>query len=88
MTAVAGTLSRRQATVIVAIVLFRRERGRAPSWGELQRILHLESRAEISFQIRELFDAGVRWRRDVPNSLEVRPEALRAALEHLWKEQF
>jgi hypothetical protein len=67
--------------LVLAVALFRREHGRGPSWSELQRILGLGSRAEASFLIRSSYEHGVRWRKGIPNSLDVRPGAVRAALD-------
>jgi hypothetical protein len=74
-------LTLEQARVVVAIAAFRKRHERGPTWSEVQRMRGFATRAEASYAIRSLFDAGLRWHRGVPYSLEVRSRLLRAALE-------
>jgi hypothetical protein len=79
-------LSRDQVRLVLGVELFRRRHGRGPTWSELQALLGLESRGQVSWLIRNSFGAGVRWRRGEAHSLEVRPKTVKAALR-LAREQ-
>jgi hypothetical protein len=67
------------ARAILLIALHRRRHGVGPSWRALGRALGWPN-SENYRRMRALARHGVRWRRGVPGSLAVTPEALAAAI--------
>ena len=72
-------LTRRERTAIIVVALHRREHGRGPSYGWLGRELGLDRQSGVRL-IRRLQRDGFLVSTSEPNSLDVTPEGLRAAL--------
>jgi len=72
---------------LVFVELYRRRHGYGPTWRELAAVMGWPSYHERNDRIRALRVHGLRWRSGVERSLEVRPEALRAALHGVREER-
>jgi hypothetical protein len=72
-------LTREARRALIFVALFRRKHGQGPTWRELRQAMGWEH-AEGDARIRALYADGLRWRRGVERSLDVRPEALRRAI--------
>lgn len=67
---------------LLYVAAYRAREGQGPTWSELCRAMGW-SRGRGNREIRALYAYGLRWRRDVPRSLNVTPEARRAVLAEL-----
>jgi len=72
-------LGRKERSVVVVVALYRREHGRGPSYSQLSRELGLD-REKGAYLIRRLERDGFLVSTHEPNSLDVTPDGLRAAL--------